>query len=313
MTLQTDPTVLTDDPEVVGDPGGVDSASPPRPARRASRRGWLIPLVFLAGLALGWLVIGWWLWPVQWNNASPSQLRPDALRTYLTLVADEYDRTSGLAQAEAALAGWDRDDLTRRLTALQLEEPDFEKRAHLSALAAALQLPGSQPSLVSSLLSRQGILIGLVLAGVPLIAAIVLLTSAAMRRAGVMPDAAQDIEANAEEALEELLADVQMGDGPASPEQAQNATAPDEEEHTQKEEREPQQQQQEEEEEEKSNTDNALADLASFFGEEDTSLAALEQLVKGLPDLSAEDLHKLAGTIAERLRTGQRKMPASGE
>ncbi len=34
---------------------------------------WIVLLSLLAGLLVGWLVIGWWLWPVQWTGALPAR------------------------------------------------------------------------------------------------------------------------------------------------------------------------------------------------------------------------------------------------
>ncbi len=36
-----------------------------------------LPLLALAGgLLVGWLVLGWWLWPVQWTEALALDLGP---------------------------------------------------------------------------------------------------------------------------------------------------------------------------------------------------------------------------------------------
>ena len=42
----------------------------------SSRPLWVFPLIcFLAGLLIGWWLIGWLIWPVQWMNALPTDLR----------------------------------------------------------------------------------------------------------------------------------------------------------------------------------------------------------------------------------------------
>jgi hypothetical protein len=49
-----------------------------------SRPMWFWPLVaFLVGLLIGWLVIGWALWPVTWKNTLPQDLRPAERDAYL--------------------------------------------------------------------------------------------------------------------------------------------------------------------------------------------------------------------------------------
>ena len=60
----------------------------------------------LLGLILG-LVIGWGLWPVEWTNAQPADLAPNAKAEYIAAVADSYTaaRTAeALALANARLA-----------------------------------------------------------------------------------------------------------------------------------------------------------------------------------------------------------------
>jgi hypothetical protein len=42
------------------------------------------------GLILGWFVIGWGLWPVQWTDAAPQHLRQDVKEDYLRMAIDSY-------------------------------------------------------------------------------------------------------------------------------------------------------------------------------------------------------------------------------
>ena len=54
---------------------------------------------FFVGLLIGLVVLGWWLWPVQWTNAGPADLRADAQEDYLRMAVDSYALT---ADTEAA-------------------------------------------------------------------------------------------------------------------------------------------------------------------------------------------------------------------
>lgn len=51
----------------------------------------LASVAFIAGLAIGLLVLGWWLFPVQWENATPLELRLDIQEDYLRMVIDSYN------------------------------------------------------------------------------------------------------------------------------------------------------------------------------------------------------------------------------
>ncbi len=58
---------------------------------------------FLIGAIFGLVVLGWWLWPVQWTDATPQHLRADLKEDYLRMVIDSYElRLDG----EKALARW---------------------------------------------------------------------------------------------------------------------------------------------------------------------------------------------------------------
>jgi hypothetical protein len=45
---------------------------------------------FIVGVLFGWIVLGWGLFPVKWENASVRELRPDLQVDYLQMVVDSY-------------------------------------------------------------------------------------------------------------------------------------------------------------------------------------------------------------------------------
>ena len=44
----------------------------------------------IIGLIVGWFVIGWGLWPVEWTDASPQFLRSDVKEDYLRMAIDSF-------------------------------------------------------------------------------------------------------------------------------------------------------------------------------------------------------------------------------
>jgi hypothetical protein len=44
-----------------------------------------LPVVFVLGILIGWLVIGWGIWPVQWYDAAPENLHPEFQDEYLRM------------------------------------------------------------------------------------------------------------------------------------------------------------------------------------------------------------------------------------
>ncbi len=277
----------------------------PRPERAALRRSGRIPVwvALIAGVLIGWLVIGWWLWPVHWTNSAPWDMSAKSQRTFVQLVADQFFQARDLAKAEAALEGWDRAQLNELLVAMQAQTIETDARQHLAALSDALSLPGGEQSLMDSIFSQDGIVIALLFAALPLLGAIGLVVVARVRTRATGLDGGS-IDEQGEAELEELLAGVQL-DGAPGPGGSQ---APDEAEQqtdqpSDQEQKPPEEQlQQDEEEQENVDSHNPLGDLASLFEDEDTSLQTLEALSKGLPDCTADDLLSTAREIMRRFK-----------
>ncbi len=262
-------------------------------------RRFLLPLVFGAGLLLGWLVIGWWLWPIQWTNSNPWQLQSKFQRTYVTLVAEKYWRTSNVFEAKESLAGWDRTELNNLFNAMRLDTTDAEARRRLSALGEALDMPGPSSSWSASLGRQWPILLGALLVMAPLIVALALVAGPFLRAKTATPVAATIQEAQAEAALEELLAGVQLEGDQAPADQIQQDQPleqdqlPDEE---------PEERTTEDQEAEEKLAAGSLGDLASLFEEEDTSLSASEAMAQGLEDIAIADLAKKVSGVVRQLK-----------
>ena len=58
----------------------------------------------ILGLLFGWLVIGWWLWPVSWTDGTPEVLRSDLRADYLRMTIDSF-RVNG--DQALAVKRWD--------------------------------------------------------------------------------------------------------------------------------------------------------------------------------------------------------------
>lgn len=93
---------------------------------------------FLAGLLIGWTVLGWMVWPVHWINTDPWDLRLKHQERYVELVAEEYEQSHDVVEARASLAGWDREALAAVISEAQQADPKAKER--LEALAKAVEL-----------------------------------------------------------------------------------------------------------------------------------------------------------------------------
>jgi hypothetical protein len=87
--------------------------------RKILEKPFFLPLIALVlGLILGLVVLGWWLWPVQWVDASPAQLQNEFKRDYLCMVIDSYVRNhdEDLVDKRLYLLGEDAESYVRMLT-----------------------------------------------------------------------------------------------------------------------------------------------------------------------------------------------------
>ncbi len=84
----------------------------------------LIAGAFMVGLIIGLVVLGWQVWPVEWENASPQELSPAYQEDYMRMVIDSYN----LRQDDATAA--------QRINALG--------EGAEQALAAVAAAPGDQ-------------------------------------------------------------------------------------------------------------------------------------------------------------------------
>jgi hypothetical protein len=57
----------------------------------SSRRPLAIGIIaFIAGLLIGLIVLGWWIWPVQWTDSYPEYLKSNIRMEYLRMAVDSY-------------------------------------------------------------------------------------------------------------------------------------------------------------------------------------------------------------------------------
>jgi hypothetical protein len=57
-------------------------------------------VAFIVGVIIGLVVLGWWLWPVQYYDAAPNNLRSDLQEDYLRMAIDSYAQTGDFLKAK---------------------------------------------------------------------------------------------------------------------------------------------------------------------------------------------------------------------
>jgi len=92
-----------------------------------SQPWWFFPsIAFLVGLLIGWLVIGWGVWPVTYKNALPPDLRPAERQEYLLMAAESYARSGDADALRARMNAWPADELAADLEELELRLLDVD-------------------------------------------------------------------------------------------------------------------------------------------------------------------------------------------
>jgi len=99
----------------------------------------------LVGLLLG-LGIGWGLWPVQWTNSTPAELRSDFQETYVLLVAEDYAENGDLELARDRLgtALWEDNELAEALARVE-QAQDGQQALDVRRLARDLEAEAPAP------------------------------------------------------------------------------------------------------------------------------------------------------------------------
>jgi len=97
---------------------------------------WLsIGAAFVLGLIIGLVVLGWYVWPVEWTDATPAQLAPEYQSAYVKMTADLYSLNNNTEMVQQALGGWGGDVVACNLAESTTDEGE---RARLEATATAV-------------------------------------------------------------------------------------------------------------------------------------------------------------------------------
>jgi hypothetical protein len=275
---------------------GAEAKPKPTPNLGARVHTWKAPprmrrvVPFAIGLLLGWLLLGWILFPVHWTDTDPWDMRADYQQRYVQMLANVYWQTQDVAFVKASVEGWDRaklGDLIGQMMTSADQTP--ESRQQLLALNEVLALQMPEESLLASLLrGSKAIIITGLLAIIPLFAAVGLVMVPLLRRASGTVQTRADV-------LEEAAA----GAGGGSLTQDEIFT----DQYTEEKEEE------EKEKEEKpsllgseTGSDQEIGDLLSaFLDEDEQGLEQLQALAKGLTEVRIDDLLSLATNMARDL------------
>ena len=140
--------------------------------------GFVIGLV--VGLIIGLPILGWWVFPVEWYDADPFDMRQSYQEAYISMLADSYTLNTNVSLARQRVEGWDPKELGQVIGQLQANASDGAQVQRLEKLAAALGVraeavatePAAQATTAGSLLRRLAPIFGIVLAAVLVISGV---------------------------------------------------------------------------------------------------------------------------------------------
>jgi hypothetical protein len=149
---------------------------------------WLV-IGLVVGLIIGLPILGWWVFPVEWYDADPFDLRQQYQEAYISMLADSYTLNTNAALARQRVEGWDPKDLGQVIGRLKAKTSDGAQVQRLDNLAAALGVqaetvtpePTAQPTTARALAQRLLPILGIVLAAAVVISGVIVGISLLLR------------------------------------------------------------------------------------------------------------------------------------
>ena len=100
-------------------------------------------LALLVGILVGWFVIGWGLWPVEFVNGDLTQVRPDLRQDYVRLVAAEYALSPNIDRAATRIGALGNG--APQVFSDTLKTSKGDENIRVAQLQQVLQLSGKMP------------------------------------------------------------------------------------------------------------------------------------------------------------------------
>lgn len=118
----------------------------------SSRTSLIIAVVvaLVVGLLVGLVVLGWWLFPIQWTDANSYDLSPEARGEYVGLVADSFALDKDPALVAEYLAQWTPEEKEQAVADAMAMfnaagQPEKAQKIEDLALVLGIPVPGETP------------------------------------------------------------------------------------------------------------------------------------------------------------------------
>ena len=106
-------------------------------------------IALVVGLIVGWLALGWWIFPVHWVNAPPADLQRNYKEHYVAMVADSYHLSRDLDVVRARLASFEPEELARIMGKLVDDYTEADRAPEAKRVQSLARALGATPGAVS--------------------------------------------------------------------------------------------------------------------------------------------------------------------
>ena len=124
-------------------------------------------IAFVSGLLLGLIILGWWVWPVQWTDSYPEYMRSDIQADYLRMAVDSYSVNQDIDAARQRYA-WLGAAGPALLADLQASPGDQDPAAiaAFAEVVAGADAQAAQPEANNAINGLRGVLLFAIVAAV---------------------------------------------------------------------------------------------------------------------------------------------------
>jgi hypothetical protein len=100
---------------------------------------WSMLASFIIGWLIGLVLFGWYIWPVEWTDATPAQLAPQYQEAWVRAVSELYAFNGNAEIVQQALGGWSGDVTGDQVAcSMAVSTTDPAERARLEAVASVV-------------------------------------------------------------------------------------------------------------------------------------------------------------------------------
>ncbi|MFQ5434299.1 MAG: hypothetical protein ACE5FD_05430 [Anaerolineae bacterium] len=92
-------------------------------------------ITFVLGALFGLVVLGWYVFPLQWTGGGPKDMAPAEQEFYIRAISELYSRDLDVAKVQTALGDWNSDEIACRMAATTTDPADA---ARLEAVAGII-------------------------------------------------------------------------------------------------------------------------------------------------------------------------------